>query len=381
MKKVLITIAAMIAVLTAALLIMNFVLPKAAMESGDEDSLYQYSYEASKKGLTVHITGEHAQDCIWVAEAKDETIHITEKKQKPAQADFLIEPAEEGEATAVFSLQKETDGLVERFYEITVQLYVNDEKEVQITSNYHRELTGLTGQDGDGFSYRVSAQADGTIFAAVTDQNGGEWLAEVDGGAVSVTKEESEQTQFFLISYENLGQSTVYLCNEATGKAVELYLTTDNLARVRLVRDQITDHRYAQQGAASEFKRFFGEAILPEEAVCNETSVTEWLSRADQVTKYAVGCKQFTFEGKDWTLYLSDAAKPEDFTASCVGSNLGQSGVSAGSISGNAYVFEGGGASSWENGNGRSYMLRSGNTTLEELVSVTEKVMKAADNG
>ena len=381
MKKVWIAIAAMIAVLTAALLIMNFVLPKATMESGDEDSLYQYSYEASKKGLTVHITGEHEQDCIWVAETKDETIHITEKKQKPAQADFLIEPAEEGEATAVFSLQKETDGLVERFYEITVQLYVNDEKEVQITSNYHRELTGLTGQDGNGFSYRVSPQADGTVLAAVTDQNNGDWLAEVDGSAVSVTKEENEQTQLFLISYENLGQSTVYLCNEATGKAVELYLTTDNLARVRLVRDQITDHRYAQQGAASEFERFFGEAILPEEAVCNETSVTQWLSRADQVTKYAVGCKQFTFEGKDWTLYLSDAAKPEDFTASCAGSNLGQRGVSAGSISGSAYVFEGGGASSWENGNGRSYMLRSENITLEELVSVTEKVMKAADNG
>lgn len=377
MKKVWIAIAGTVAVLAVVLLIISLASPKTVMESGDEDSSYQYAYEKTKEGLLIHITGDFPASSRWICTDSSEVAAVSEKKQNAKKADFLIAPTGVGGGSVRFSLQSDADALTEQLYQITVEFVVAIDGEISVLRNYHSEAGGAAGETGDGFSYRVAPQADGTLAVLLESAEESEWDVEVDGESVFVSFGEwNEGKCLYSIEYQSLGQSTVYLCRRESTQAVKLYVTTDLDEQVQLVESAIVHHAYTEHTTQSElFDGLFGTISLPADAKNTESAIEEWLSRVDNVTRLRAGCIRFSLDGIDWLLYVSRQGSTDDFIAGCAANNLEQRTVSVNDVSADAYSYEGGGAAAWTDTEGRHYMLKGENVTMEELSAAVEKMI------
>lgn len=377
MKKVWIAIAGTVAVLAAVLLIISLASPKTVIESGDEDSSYQYAYEKTKEGLLIHITGDFPVSFRWICTDSSEVVAVSEKQQNAKKADFLIAPTGVGGGSARFSLQSDVDALTEQLYQITVEFVVAIDGEISVLRNYHSEAGETAGEIGDGFSYRAAPQADGTLAVLLESAEEREWDVEVDGESVFVSFDDwNEGKCLYSIKYQSLGQSTVYLCRGGSTQAVKLYVTTNLDKQVRLVESAIVEHIYTEHATQSElFDGLFGTIMLPVDAKNTESAIEEWLSRVDNVTRLRIGRIRFSLDGIDWLLYVSRQGSTNDLIAGCAANHLEQRTLSVNDVSADAYSYEGGGAAAWTDAEGRHYMLKGENVTMEELAAAVEKMI------
>lgn len=383
MKKVWIAIAGVIAALAIVLLIISLASPKETIESGDEDSSYQYSYEKTKDGLLIHITGEFPEASRWSIGGSSGTVTASEKKQNAKKADFLITPIGVGSGSVRFSLERDADGLSEQLYQITVELAVAADHQISVLRNYHSATGVLAGQTGDDFSYRVASQSDGTIAVLLECAQETEWSIEQDGEAVDVSYHDLFDGRYrFDIRYRSLGQSTLYLCRSGSTQAFALRVTTTLDEQVQFISSEIVEHVYTEHMTQTElFDGFFGTFALPSDTGKETRSMEEWVSRADNVTRLRVGCVRFSRDGADWALYLAKEGSTDDFVAGCAKNNLEQSTVSVGDISVSSYLYEGGGAAAWTDAQGRHCMLKAENVTMEQLTEAAKEMIGVMDIG
>ena len=377
MKKVWIAIAGVIAALAAVLLVISLASPKETIESGDEDSSYPYSYEKTKDGLLIHVTGEFPEDSRWSIAGSSGTVTASEKKQNAKKADFLITPIGVGSGSVRLGLERDADGLSEQIYQITVELAVATDHEISVLRNYHSSTGVLAGKTDDDFSYRVASQSDGTIAVLLECAQEAEWSIEQDGEAVDVSYHNLFDGKYrFDIRYRSLGQSTLYLCRSGSTQAFTLHVTTTLDEQVQFISSAIVEHVYTEHMTQTElFDGFFGTFTLPSDAGKETRSMEEWVSRADNVTRLRVGCIRFSRDGADWALYLAKEGSTDDFVAGCAKISLEQSTLSVNEISVNNYLYEGGGAAAWTDAQGRRCMLKAENVTMEQLAEAAKEMI------
>lgn len=381
MKKVWIAIAALVAVLAAALLFMGLFAPKEKQESGDAESLYAYHYEKADGGLTLIITGHFPAGYRWGVVHGGSGVEIVPQKQSAKQASFLLKPVSAGEETLFFDLQRDAEGLTERIYEIEVTALVSTGNEISILKNTHRELDGIAQGEDEGIRYRVAPLGDGSLQVVLQTDGTSRWDMIVDGSSVSAVVETVESGIYTVqVSYEELGQSTVWLCERDSDRAVQLYVSADLLKNVTLADHQVTSGRPENNKGeglsdAAVFRRVYGSIQLPEAAFGRSESLAKW-DGADG--RFEVGCVEFSLSGRYWQLYLSDEMSWEAFLdqANEVSSQIVT--LSAGKV----YLsqMESEARAIWSN-DGRSYLLTGRDASADDLKAVLAPIMTAVQNG
>ncbi|MBQ0037385.1 MAG: hypothetical protein KBS74_01800 [Clostridiales bacterium] len=382
-KKICIAIAGAIAALAAILLIVRVAAPKEMQDSGDKNSRYSYSYEKKDSGMIMHIAGEVPKGYQWIAQTDFDCVSVEEKKQDGKKADFVLHSVNSGAGKVIFSLQKDDDVLLDRIYEIEVELQVDLNLEMTINTNYHRELSGLLHSRTDTFHCAAASLSDGTLGIYLQDDSGSAWNVKTENDTVEVlpgSMDEENHVRRYVAISRTIGSDTIKVCNADTGEGVELYVTTDLLGKADLIDQKIV---YDNGGSvyADDYTVLIGHTALPKEAKASGSGMTQWISQKDHVTTYTVGYVVFTYADRNWTLYASDLVGTDDFASDSKKNATKKDTVQVSSAKANIYCADGGSVAVWTDDNGFCYLLRGASATQDDIKPVVKSLMKVIRHG
>lgn len=383
-KKIGIAIACALVVAIAVVLIVRMNAPKEIIESGDTTSRYAYSYEKTEKGVIMHIDGAAPEGYQWVAQTNDSCVTVEKKGRKPEKADFKVEARNSGTGTVIFSLQNSDDVLVDRIYEIEMQVQVDIAGTLTITANDHRELSGLLRSEAGGIRCCAATMSDGSAAICLIDPNDNGWEAKTANSMVQVVLD-SEDADNHLIRYQingrEAGSDVVSLCNTETGGQFDLYVSVDYMGRV-----DVLDQQFVQEDGGNainkDYELFIGHTQLPDGTVVSQSGTTEMISQKDHETTYVVGCLNFVSNQRTWQLYASDLADEEDLSAAYEENATDTYKLYASwQVNGHVYTTENSSAAVWSDANDISYLLIGNEASKDETVDMAEAIMELMING
>lgn len=248
MKKLGIILASVAGALVIILAVLLLFFQGKKVESGDDESLYPYSYTQSKKSVVLRITGDFPKGYTWAAR-EGERVSIEKTKEKRKETQFTIRPIDTGNERLLFTLQKEQEsGLSDRIYEIYVDVYAL-EGEIEIISNYHQELEGTLDGTQEGFSYRIAPQEDGTLILELQQTERADWTPARVGTSATLDFEEIRQADGYCrirLTGLDIGQTTMRFCDAQHGMALECYLSADAFHNLTVVEHKIVP--YSEEG-------------------------------------------------------------------------------------------------------------------------------------
>ena len=98
-------------VVLLALLIFARTSPSEVIDSEDPTSLYPYSFQQTRKGLEITISGPFPKDCSWTAESQYTGVAgVSALHQNARKAKFLINPVSWGRVKVLFFGSGGSDG-------------------------------------------------------------------------------------------------------------------------------------------------------------------------------------------------------------------------------------------------------------------------------
>lgn len=383
-KKIGIAIACALVVAIAVVIIVRTNAPKEIIESGDTTSRYAYSYEKTEKGVIMHIDGAAPEGYQWVAQTEDACVSVEKKSRNPKKADFKVEARNGGTGTVMFSLQNGDDVLVDRIYEIEMQVQVDVAGALTINANDHRELNGLLSCEAGGIRCCAASMSDGTAAICLIDPNDNAWEIKTANSMVRVAVD-SEDADNHLIRYQinskEAGSDVVSLCNAETGEQFDLYVSVDYTGRVDVFDQQFTQEN-GGNAIAKDYELLIGHTQLPEDAVVSQSGTTELISQKDHETTYAVGCLNFTSGQRNWQLYASDLADEEDLSADYEENATDTNSIYASwQVNGYVYTAEKSSVAVWSDADDISYLLIGNEASEDETVDMAEAIMELMIDG
>jgi len=128
-RLIFIVTAAAVVALTVWVLVLTSA-NKEVIDSGDENSLYSYTYEQSEKSILIKISGDFARNS-WSAASDYESIaKVHEKSNGKGKASFLVKPEGNGSAKVTMTLvdeESENEG-----YKIIVSVFVDSDGVIEV---------------------------------------------------------------------------------------------------------------------------------------------------------------------------------------------------------------------------------------------------------
>ena len=243
MKKLVIILASIIGALAVALAVLLLLGRGNKVESGDEESLYPYSYTQNSKSVVLHVGGDLPEGCTWVAR-EGERVSIEAERKKDG-TDFTLRGAGTGSEQLLFTLQRESEGgLTERLYEISVDVYVLNGS-IEILSNYHRELAGLLNGSQEGFTYNIASQDDGTLVVELQYPGKATWTPQREGSSVTLDFEEIRQADGYCrirLTGVEMGQTTMRFCDAEHRMALECFISADAFYDLTVVEHSVVPY-------------------------------------------------------------------------------------------------------------------------------------------
>lgn len=285
MKKYLIVIAALLAVIMLAALIAVIAVTR-TIPSGDEDSLYDYGYRIGGGWLEVRITGEHEANTAWKGIGGALT-EILEKKATDKKCVFRVTPENAGQQTARFLLSAGGEPEDIR-YEITVTFRMDPAGKISVVSCGHRAYDGVHGgTDGDGRSYSFAENEAGEIRLVLKLPAEELWSAEIAGdspavsilsegtGGGKIEKEEEQQgarEYSWMIRPLEAGDAEVVFFSEKAGASVRLNVTAAQ-DRITVREHGFAAYRKEPSPIPAEITEKVGALRLPDDAVFRECKI------------------------------------------------------------------------------------------------------------
>ena len=379
MKKLWITIGAVILVLLCVLAAILFFTKGDRTVMGDANAPYVCSYEQTKDRLKVILSGEVPNGFGWTAECARGNAAVKPGRHNGKIAVFTLTAQQPGSESVSFVLQKPGE-LPERSYEIRCGFLVTDGLELLAESCVSRALPGLIGGEGATFSYRAAQLTDSELLLRVDHAAGQTWTYSRVGAILLNGSEESsgaltgpEQGAYseLRIAGTKTGAATVYLDSDA-GDGVELKFSTGENGVTSLISHRVLDGSETRIQENTAYTDNYGALTEALEAAVGGGGgrVERWLSRDDGVTTFNVGVSEYAVDGS-WMLCISPIAEEADFA----GHEEPAQTLTEGSVEGRFYVGDYGVRCVWIRG-GNTYLLESGDAAPENAESLVRFFMK-----
>lgn len=394
MKKVWIIVMAavlILAVVLLALLIFARTSPSEVIDSEDPTSLYPYSFEQTKDGLEMTISGPFPKDCSWTAESQYTGIAgVSELRQNANKAKFLITPVSWGRVQVTFCLDQDEATEAGHVYELDVAVEVDTNREITIAENGHREDLTVSG-GSEQYNYRILSNTDGSLELYADNDSLCKWSLRVVGECVAAAPvtdifalpEEKSETRRYHISGIGEGTDTLQLCSEALGENVIITVEAAADGTLTVTDHQISNdpleepYEYAEQEAA--YRYLLGEPALPAEAKLEMANAIIWVSRTDSEKYLNVGVLDFEMKGQSWELYGSDEAAPADLYADLAEEAGAPITVEANGKTAEVYEHPDGAFAGWQSDSGRTWFLQGDGAGTISVTVVAQELLKVVE--
>ena len=382
MKKLALVLAAAAVILAVVMTALYFFSPGEAIDVGGADSPYPYSCELKHQKLYFHITGDFPEGYRWAAETdSSDVLSVKGKKQTANKADFVLTPQGNGVSKVSFTLEQAAE-LPDRIFEIDCTFLFGSDGTLDSSESVYLELPGLTGGEGDGFTYNVAQLNPYTLLLSVNGD--GAWKCKREGVGAEVngsTKKECMLTdsadgqsvhELTVVAANNEGDGTLYIDGEG-GKYIELTYHCTDMGEISLTGHQLGNAE-RPVSVSDAFDNQYGDIGRRLEYLLGEVgqSVDRWCSRADGVTKFPVGVLEFEHDGVSWKLRTSWGATEADF----VGEQTPVGQTAAAEITANIYEDDAGTHSVWQ-AEGLNYMLESAEADRAQCEELTAAILTA----
>ena len=380
MKKLILHLGIVIAVLICVLAGVLIFSRGERIGSGDETSMYPYSYSLGKKTMTVKITGKFPKDSAWSAETESASATVETGKQTHKRAEFTLTAKEPGMGSVTFVLSG-TGEVADRKYELSCRYLITKDLSFVIEDSAHAERTGTVGEDAETFSYRISALNDQTYYIRVTHDPAQNWLCRKAAGTVELDSLGDEGSSMTLaadgtyseasVTGTRAGASTVYLENDQ-GDCVELLFSTGSTGTTSLLSYRILGSTDVRVTEDTTYTDTYGEIAAPVGTLYEtEGRVDRWLSRDDDLTTFSVGVSEYEIYGASWMLCISPIADEADFA----GHDVPQRAVTVGTLRANLYAGDYGVRCVWRV-NGYTCLLETADGRADDAETITRSLME-----
>lgn len=239
-KKIIIVAGVAALALIAVLCTILFVFPGRGEDivNYDTDSVFDYSFSASRRGLTVSITGSK-EGYDWTAESKESIVTVSDATLEGEQTTFLLSPARNGTGRVEFTLCDRNDPSV-RAYRLYADLLVSG-NDISVISSGHLDISENI-VDASG-RFTVAMQDKGLYLVSMMPAAGAKWRTRVEGDSVFVesgnlwadslttssTGSAESALNFTCFTLKCVGSepTTVYIYDRSHSEALEIKMEYD----------------------------------------------------------------------------------------------------------------------------------------------------------
>lgn len=214
-----------------------------AIENFDTDSAYGYTFTASRRGLTVTVTGGK-EGYGWTAKSLSNIVTVGDADVEGDRTSFLLSPAGNGTCRVEFTLCDAADPS-KRAYQLYADLLVAD-KDVTVVSSGH-QLFAEDIVDPDG-RFTVTMQERGSYLVCMMPALDADWSWQTESSSVLVdgydlwtdpnadtpetdkSKEPAHSltmSTYFTLKCVGSEPATVYIYDRNHPKALEIKLEFD----------------------------------------------------------------------------------------------------------------------------------------------------------
>jgi len=203
---------------------------KEVIDSGDETSLYSYTYEQNEKSVLIKISGDFGRNS-WSAVSDYEGIAaVHEKSNGKGSASFLIKAVSNGSAKITMTLVDEASE--HNGYEIILSVFVDSDGLIEVLDNRHVEYSNQTfSGEIEGSSYSVMVTG-GEMSVGFMGDRTMEWYTESNlydvlsisdaDRQLESASEDGVAADFFTITANTAGTGYIRFVNPQMTTALEV---------------------------------------------------------------------------------------------------------------------------------------------------------------
>lgn len=375
MKKSWIIAAAAVLLVVVLLVVVLILTSGKSWDSGDEDSLYAYSFKEKSDGLQITIEGDVPEGFLWRAESNDISIvSVEETDQDDDEAEFMMRPIRYGGATVNFRLMRDSENAELCMYELQVNLNVDLEQNITVVENGHNEVN-QTSVFVPEVNCAMTTGTDGVLTMTFEDRF---WNAQELNTAVLDIVHNENQIRF---AGADMGKATVYVQGAAAGKQLQVELEVDAKLAVTYVSHTVSDYKDPRDSEdITLFRQFYGDVSLPVDAVLEDLSLSTMESLAGG-GKNVVGTIKFHYRDQDLVFQVSSTAGLADLFGADMKSAQPERQVQQGEITANIYSTSSGAVLAWTDSEGRYSYVSGEAAKPADLETVAAALMKVVDHG
>jgi len=315
-KRLIIIVATAAVVALAVWILVLFSGNQGAIDSGDESSLYSYTYQQNGKSVLVGITGDFEKKS-WSAESSSEdAATVQEKSNGKRKASFLIKPANNGSAKVTMTLVDEENE--NKGYQIVFSAFVDSDGVIEIldtryVAGSNQQFSGTVGES----SYSILVTG-GEMSVGFIGEKSMEWYTESDlYNTLTITGPDrqlasefedgsSTAADLFTITAKAAGTGYIRFVNPQMTTALEVTVSVsyDNIVTVLSANAvSYTPKEVSEYNDAMALINLMGgEKLIPSKL--SPTSYFYYSGETKTGKSYAKAGMSLSINGKKWSYEL-----------------------------------------------------------------------------